>query len=68
VPSLPAVRVESTHDGAWVVEPHGLGVGGHGHSEAGEVGFVVFVPPVVGGYGFVPESAWADLVDEEWVW
>jgi hypothetical protein len=56
---------ERTHDGAWVVEPHVLGVGGHGHSEAGEVGFVVVVPPVVGGDGFVPESAWAKLVDDQ---
>jgi Acetyltransferase (GNAT) domain len=66
-PSAPTAwsRKPAPHDGAWVVEPHGLGVGGHGHPQAGEVGFVVVVPPVVGDDGFVPQPAGAELVDDE---
>jgi hypothetical protein len=56
------------HDGARVIQPHCLSVAGHRHPKPGEVGFAVFVPPVVGGDGFVPEPAGAELVDEEWVW
>ncbi len=60
-------RGDGSDDGAWRVEPHGLGVGGHGHSEPGEGGLVVRVPPIVGGFGFIPQPAWAELADHELV-